>query len=209
MKEQYQRNNKRRLVEVLAEQELVKNNMAIAQELADEASLEEVQKGKQLYVQDEPGNNVLYFILNGSIDLSIQDQHVATRKSGQCVGEFPILHPSLNYTVTAVAREQSVVASMSKGKFLSIASKHSEIWQNMARMLVTRLYDTTESKTGPTPSPSGVIRPGDLTIGQIWRALTVGQLWAIIAALFSVLAAVAGASYKLGTVVQSYLASTT
>jgi CRP-like cAMP-binding protein len=188
---------RRRLVEALADQELVNHNMPIAQELADEVSLEDLQKGKQLYVQGER-NNVLYFLLSGSIDLSIQDQPIATLTPGQCIGEFPILAPNLQYTVTAVAREQSVVASMPEAKLLLTASKHPEIWKHMARMLVNRLYRTSEPKPGP--APSGVIRPGDLTIGQIWRALTVTHFWAIITALFTLLAAVATASYKLGTV---------
>jgi CRP-like cAMP-binding protein len=183
--------NKGNLVKALADQELVKNDMAIAQEFADQASLQELQKGEQLYLQGQPGKNVLYFILSGSVDLTNMGQPVSTMKSGQCIGEFPILDPSLGYTVTAVARELTVVASLPEKKFRSIVANHHEIWENTARMLVTRLYRTNAS--GP-----GVLRLDDLTIGQIWRSLKVSQFWGVIVACCTTLAAVAGVAYKLG-----------
>src|SRR5262249_31948375 len=131
---------------------------------------------------------------------SSQGQPVATLQPGECFGEFPILDPSSNYTVTAVAREQCVVASMPEGKLLSIANKHSEIWKNMARMLVNRVRSANESK--PVPTPTGLIKPGDHTIVGIWNSLTVSQFWTIIVVLFSILAGVATVSFKLGTLVR-------
>jgi CRP-like cAMP-binding protein len=195
MIERYQGANRGRLVEALADQELVRHDMAIAREFADHASLQELQKGKQLYLLGEPGKNVLYFILSGSVGLLNLDKQVTTLKPGQCIGEFPILDSSLSYTVTAEAREQSVVASLPEGKFLSIAASHPEIWKNTARMLVTRLRGTSASGPG-LPS---VLRPGDLTIVQVWRSLTVGQFWGVIVACCSTLATVAGVAYKLGS----------
>ena len=125
------KNGKRRLVEVLAEQELVQHNDIIARKLADITKVEDFQKGKQLYVQGEPGKNFLFFVLRGSIELSVQNKRVAILEPGQAVGEFPIVDPSLNYTVTVVAREQSVVARVSEEQFLSIARDYPEIWKNL------------------------------------------------------------------------------
>jgi hypothetical protein len=198
MKERYEGANSKRLVEAIADQELVNHNRPIAEKLAKKASLQDLQEGKQLYVRGEPGKNSLYLILSGSVDLSVQGRHVATRTSKQCIGEFPILDSGLSYTVTAVAREPSVVAAISEKNLLAVADEHPAIWRNMARMLVERLYGT--SKTDPGSAASNGVKPGDLTITQIWRGLSVGQLWAVIAALFSLLAAVASASYKLGSV---------
>ena len=191
------KNGKRRLVEVLAEQELVQHNDIISRKLADITKVEDFQKGKQLYVQGEPGKNFLFFVLRGSIELSVQNKRVAILEPGQAVGEFPIVDPSLNYTVTVVAREQSVVARVSEEQFLSIARDYPEIWKNMAKMLVTRLRKTSEPQQ--EPSSSEAVKPGEITIGKLMSSLTVAQLWTIIVAIIGALAAVATVSYKMGT----------
>ncbi len=46
-----------------------------------------------------------------------------------------------------------------------------------------------------TPKPD----PGRLTVKQLFESLTLGQLWAIIVALFTAVAAIAGFAYWLGT----------
>lgn len=133
------------LVEAFAKQELVDRNDTIASKLAHVAALEALDEGKSLYVAGDPGRGALFFLLHGSLDLLFQGQRVARLQPGQCVGEFPILEHSVNYTVTAVAREQSVVASVSEENFRSIASEHPELWKNMAKMLAWRLFRANEA----------------------------------------------------------------
>ncbi|SRR5882762_3615981 len=191
------KDGKRRLAEVFAEQALVQHNDTVARKLAEAAKIEDVQKGKQLYVQGEPGKNSLFFVLGGSLELSVEGKRVAILEPGQAVGEFPIVDPSLNYAVTVFAREQSVVARVSEEQFLSIARDHPEIWRSMAKMLVTRLRKTDESRQGP--GGAEVVKPGALTIGDLIRGLTVDQLWKIIVAIVGALAAVATVAYKIGT----------
>lgn len=189
---------KRKLVELFAQQELVHNN-TIAVKLADIADTQNFQKNDQLYVRGQPGKNFLYFVLSGSFDLSVEDKHVAILKSGQAVGEFPIVNPELlNYTVTVRALEQSEVALVTEEQFIKIAKDYpEEIWKNMAKMLVTRLYNTNESQQGL--SSSKAIKPGDRTIRDWMKELTVPELWKIIVAIIVALSAVATVAYKIGT----------
>jgi CRP-like cAMP-binding protein len=188
----------RRLTETLADQRLVQHNDAIARRLADIVELQVLPESKQLYLLGEPGNNVLFLVLSGSVDLSIKDQRLATLESGQFVGEFPILNPSLDYTVSVVARERSTVGKVSEQQFLSLASDYPEVWKNMAKELATRLRATSAPKQSPWASTS--VKAADLTIGELLRGLTIPQLSKIIATLSAALAAVATAAYKVGTI---------
>lgn len=196
------KDGKRRLVEVFAEQELVHHNDTIANKLADISEIKELQEGEQLYFRDKPGKKALFFILYGSLDLSDRGKPITIMETGQAVGEFPIVDPSVNYTVTAVAREQSVVAEVSEEQFHSIAKDYPEIWRNMAKMLVKRLRKNNELRQGPSSTAEikpGEIKPGDLTIGKLIKDLPVSQVWTIIVAIISALATVATVAYKMGT----------
>ena len=190
---------KERLVEVFNQQELVLHNENIARKLAEVCTVESFQEKKQLYVQGEPGNTFLYFVLSGSFDLYVKDQDkpVATIKSGQAVGEFPIVSPSLNYTVSVFAKGRSVIARVSEKQFLLIAEDYPEIWKNMAKMLVTRLQ---EKQKRPCEQAINLkkIKPGDLTIGELLSGIPVAQAWGIVVAAVGVLSAVATVAYKIG-----------
>jgi CRP/FNR family transcriptional regulator, cyclic AMP receptor protein len=190
---------KRRRQEVFAQQEIVQHNDTIARKLNDLAQVDELQKGQQLYIQGEPGKNSLFFILSGSFDLSVQEKHISILKPGQAVGEFPILEPSLPYTVNVVAREQSVVARVSEEQFLSIATEYPEIWKNMARMLVNRLRDANELHEKDQQTAPKELRPGDLTIVQLISGLTGAELWAIIVAIIGAISAIGTVAYKIGS----------
>jgi CRP-like cAMP-binding protein len=68
------KDGRQRLVELFAKQKFVQHNNAIANRLAETSKLEELQKGKRLYTEGEPGKHALYFVLSGSLDLSVQDK---------------------------------------------------------------------------------------------------------------------------------------
>jgi predicted nucleotide-binding protein len=135
---------RRRLVEVLANQELVLQNRTIAQHLAKAARLKEYKTQQKVYIEGRPGNNELYLVLSGTFDLLVRNKCVREVRPGQALGEFPILNPSLRYTVTIRAREPSLLATVRERQFLSIASQCPDIWKNMAKMLVARLHATNE-----------------------------------------------------------------
>ena len=134
------------LASLLAAQELVhslKDSYEIASELAKAATVKEYQRGKQLYTKGDPGKD-LYFILKGSIELKDENTSVGVQRAGKTVGEFPLLNPTLPYTVTAAALENSTVAVVSYEHFQAIAKSHPELWKNLSGLLAVRLQHTTE-----------------------------------------------------------------
>jgi hypothetical protein len=158
---------KRRLVEIFANQELVLHHSQLAQRLAEIAELTEYKKEQELYFQGEPGKNQLYFILSGKFEILAQGNHLAFKSAGEAVGEFPIVDPSLSYTVTIHALEDCVVAHVSEEQFLSTAHDYPEIWKNMSKMLVSRLRSTSESLP-PPKSPCVFIGHGQ---SKLWGRL--------------------------------------
>jgi predicted nucleotide-binding protein len=143
----------RRLLESLSNQELILHDNALAKELAGIVTLSEYEEGQELFVQGELGRGCLFFILSGKFDLLVNGNFVAIMSAGQAVGEFPIVDPSLSYTVTIRARENSVVAMVAEDQFLSIAEDYSNIWKNMAKMLVARLRKANELFRPLNPKP--------------------------------------------------------
>ncbi len=127
-----------RLVRDFSAQELVLNDKVIARRFADVATIEELQTGARLYLEGELGKNSLFFILIGSVSLSAKKKHIAELKQGQTVGEFPIVTGS-KYAVTVHAREQTFLARVPEEQFRRIVEDHPVVWENMARMLVSRL----------------------------------------------------------------------
>jgi CRP-like cAMP-binding protein len=184
------------LTEILSDQRLIQHNDTIARKLADMVKVEELPETKQLYIRGEAGKNCLFFILSGSIDLLIQDKHIATLEPGQFVGEFPILNASLDYDVSVVAREKSVIASVPEHQFLSVTMDYPEIWKNMAKELATRLRKVNTAKQ--QMDAMCAIKPEELTIWTILKSLTVQQSWIIIVTIFTVLSTVAATAYTMG-----------
>lgn len=130
--------------EVFAGQELVQQNRALAGWLTEAAKLETYETGQQVFIEGQPGRNKLYFVLCGSFDLLIKGSPIRILRSGQAVGEFPILNPSLPHTVTIRAREPSGMATVREAEFLLVANRYPDLWRNMAKMLVARLHSTYE-----------------------------------------------------------------
>jgi CRP/FNR family transcriptional regulator, cyclic AMP receptor protein len=78
---------KRKLVELMANQELVGQNYTIAQELAKVAKLGEYKKGQDVFIEG-PSSHKLYFILSGAFDVLVKGGSIREVREGEAVGEF-------------------------------------------------------------------------------------------------------------------------
>jgi predicted nucleotide-binding protein len=158
---------RRRLIDAFGAQELVLSDAHLAQRFARAATLTALEKGRDLYVQGNPGKNSLYFLISGEFDLLINGVYIRTLMPGQMVGEFPIVDPGLPYAVTMRASDEVIVAIVSEDDFRSIAEGHPEIWKNMVKILVRRLYDSTR-RIPPRRPPCVFIGHGR---SPLWKEL--------------------------------------
>lgn len=85
----------------------------------------------------------MFFLLSGKLGVLVNENCVRILSAGEMVGEFPILEPGLAHAVTMRAVEDSLLAVVSERALLAIARKRPKVCNNMARMLVRRLYHTT------------------------------------------------------------------
>jgi len=159
------REGKRRLHEVLLEQQLVRRDARIATQLCEQAELLEFRAGEDLYVESAPGKSHLYFVISGSVQVIVKGRGVCELGAGNAFGEFPILDPSLVYTVTIRAVAPAVVARVTDRAFAALADSFPEVWKNMACSLMRRLMANND-RIAPALKPCVFIGHGR---ANAWR----------------------------------------
>ena len=100
------------LVEALLEQKLVMGNDALAKQLVEVGSLEEVPAQSVLITQAS-GDSDVYFIVTGQMQIKVNERDVAVRVQGDHVGEIAALVPTAKRSATVVALEHSIVLRVS------------------------------------------------------------------------------------------------
>jgi predicted nucleotide-binding protein len=128
------------LIDSLKEQELVRGNETLAEQIADVGELIEVQAGVAIINQGDSDND-LYLILAGSFDIIVHGRPVARRVAGENVGEMAAIQPSEAVSCTVAATELSVVTRIPNARFLELAALHPDVWRVIARELVKHLEE--------------------------------------------------------------------
>ena len=125
------------LVDAILRQGLVTCDPAAAKRIAKLCKIIEVDAGNQFITEGDETSDV-FFILQGTVDIFIKGSLVATRTSGQHVGEMaPLLNS--RRTASAVARENTVAAKITGTAFLKLGNEFPGIFREVARVLAIRL----------------------------------------------------------------------
>ena len=82
------------LLEALLTQKLVRGNQSLARDLSQLVELRAVEAG-QVLIQQGGDDNDLYFLLAGRYEIVVNGRKIATRGSGEHVGEMAAILPSL------------------------------------------------------------------------------------------------------------------
>src|SRR6266571_475993 len=105
--------NRPRLLEALKRQTIVADDDDIARELYETLKLQEVGKGEALITQGNDDNDLL-LILSGRVSIQVNGREVATRRTGEHIGEMSLIDPVARRAATVVAIEPTVVAKISE-----------------------------------------------------------------------------------------------
>src|SRR4051812_47323604 len=100
-----------KLIEALQRQQIVQNEKAIAEKLADVSErlmFEAVPPNNVLITQYAPDNE-LFLILAGRVSVRVNGRELAIRQVGQHVGEMAVIDTSAPRCATVIAIEQTVV----------------------------------------------------------------------------------------------------
>jgi CRP-like cAMP-binding protein len=157
-----------------------------AGKLADIAKLKTLRPKKPLYKEGDTPDHI-YFVFEGSCELLKDDKILAIIEKGESLGEFPFLHESSTYTVTVIAKENSVIAEVSYSDFSKAigANRLADIQLMMSRTLARRLGRSNVSRLADADTVQKTIKPTliDVMIGWVIScAVTIFICW--IAARF-------------------------
>lgn len=130
---------RRRTIDALLEQRIVIGNVALAEQLYDQAELLQVNP-KEILIEQGASDSDVYFILSGSVGIDVNGRQVAVRMAGNSVGEMSALDPMIPRAATVFALEPTVVAKVSEPKISELASQFPIIYRLFAKELARRLY---------------------------------------------------------------------
>lgn len=129
---------RRLLVAALSKQKMVSGNAAMAEALADVATLEEFQPGGALITAGGPENN-LFLLLSGSVDILVKGSKVASRTVNDVVGEMAAIDPTMPRSATVVATAQVVAAVITEPQLSEVGSRHPDVFRHLAVLMAQKL----------------------------------------------------------------------
>lgn len=129
---------RKNLVAALKKQKVAAGSEAAAEDMAKTGELVEVAAGKALIDQGAADQDV-YLIVAGALDIEVNGRPIATRISGDHVGEMAAMQPEQRRTASVVAREDSVALRLSHDQIVKLGEHHPQIWRTFANELAGRL----------------------------------------------------------------------
>lgn len=141
MLERYQGEDGRRLrVEAALDSKLAKGNQALAEAIADVATLRQFKAGQALIEQGGDDNQV-YILISGSCDVIVNAKVVNRRGPGDHVGEMAAIQPAQRRSATIMATEQVLAFELPEPVFANLAATYPDIYRLIAK-----------DRSGPTPA---------------------------------------------------------
>ena len=129
---------RRFVIEALESQAMIGGQVDLAKVACGASTIHLWEPGEILVVEGD-WNDDIWFLLAGSVSVSVQGRRVAIRTAGQHIGEMALLDPAAPRSATVVAEEEVVAARISAASFRDIADAHPTLWRNLARDLAERL----------------------------------------------------------------------
>lgn len=144
--------NRRRLLEALRAQVIIRDDNDLAGAVADLLELKEYQPGEPLITQGGMDQD-LYFIIAGRLSVQVNGREVALRNTGEHVGEMALIDPTGPRSASVIALESTLVGRISEPSVSKIAERFPRLWRLMALQLCNRLRQRNDLITSPNPRP--------------------------------------------------------
>jgi CRP/FNR family transcriptional regulator, cyclic AMP receptor protein len=134
---------RRRLIDLLREQKMVRGSDALADELSKLVKVKEVRAGEVL-IEEGADDTDLYFILDGVFDIVIRGKRIAQRNAGTQVGEMAAAQPGQRRSASVIASSNALVARLEEKDLVVLGEKFPDIWRQIARELARRLLERNQ-----------------------------------------------------------------
>lgn len=161
---------KRRLLELLQRQTIVKNSPIIAKALSEKATLVQIdpESDDATFIVEGNQDDDIYLILTGRVSVQINGREIAVRGPGDHVGEMAAIDHSQRRSASVIATEPTLMAKYSEDVFSCIAREHSTLWKEIAFELSNRLRERGKYVPGKNLKPR-------IFIGSTLEALPVAR----------------------------------
>lgn len=147
-------NNKRKLIDSIKRQLIVRDDEALALKLCDNDNIEllEVEAGARIITQDDDEDD-LFLILVGRVSVQAHGREVAVAKAGEHVGEMAVIDPCARRSASVFALEKTVLAKISEPVFSTLAGEFPDLWRQLAVQLGARIRQRNELLPQRNPRP--------------------------------------------------------
>ncbi len=143
----------RRIADILSGIDFIGAAPDMAKWFAERVSPKEISSGELIYQQGERAHGILYVLLCGACNILVDGNVVTTLTPGQSVGSFPLIDPTLNYSVSLQATETSFFACIAEEDFVRAANDNPVIWRKLAKKHVARILELDEGKLPKNTKP--------------------------------------------------------
>ncbi|MBI4763884.1 MAG: nucleotide-binding protein [Deltaproteobacteria bacterium] len=129
---------RRRLIDALCRQQIVFGDEALATRIADIGQISEYTSGERL-IDDFGTGSDIYLLLSGTVEIKVNHRVVASRGSGQHIGEMALIDPSAVRCAEVVAKQTVVACVVAESAFTALAQELPVLWRRIALELANRL----------------------------------------------------------------------
>lgn len=129
---------KRVRLEALATQKMVAGNRELAEQLEGRIKLRLLQPDELLIEQNGADNDV-HLVFSGALNIVVNGRIVGRRGPGDHVGEMAAVEPTQRRAASAIASEETVVATITEADLAELGARYPEIYRCIARELARRL----------------------------------------------------------------------
>ena len=143
---------RRRLIDALCRQQIVCGDEALASKLADIGQVFEYASGQRL-IHGCGTDSDIYLLVAGTVDIIVNERVVASRGSGQHVGEMALIDPSAVRCAEVIAKQTVVACVIAESAFTTLAQDAPVLWRRIALELAERLRQRNDLVIPPNPRP--------------------------------------------------------
>jgi CRP/FNR family transcriptional regulator, cyclic AMP receptor protein len=143
---------RQRLVEALMGHPLLSGNLGASTAICRYLRLLELPANHQITTQGGQDND-LYFIISGSARVLVNGREVASRHTGEHIGEMALLDRTAVRSATVITTEPSVIGKIAEPDFSRVANRHPALWRKLAITLSERLRQRNRFHPAPRTIP--------------------------------------------------------
>lgn len=126
------------LLAALLRQQVIANDRAIADDVAQVGELLEFEPGQRLIEQGGVDREI-YFLLAGEARVIVNGVRMHTRGAGVTVGEMSALNSSIARSATIEAEKETAAWRITHARLEEVADRHPQLWKRLAVDLAGRL----------------------------------------------------------------------